>query len=227
MKMLIDLDELKHKKCREKIPLECLVCGVRHYRTKNLVLRVLNGNLKNTNKGSFCSKLCNNKHKEKSIKLNCKCCGKEIEKYPYEIKTHKNNFCGSSCSATFNNTNKSFGIRRSKLEIYIEECLNILYPKLEIHYNRKDAINSELDIYVPLLKLAFELNGIFHYEPIFGSEKLSKIQNNDNRKFQVCLEKQIELCIIDASQLKQFKKQTAKKYLDIVCSIIHAKVADK
>jgi hypothetical protein len=227
MKMLIDLDELKNKKSREIIPLECLVCGKTHHRTKNLVLRVLNGNLKNTNKGSYCSQLCNKKHKNNSIKLNCDYCGKSIEKLPSEIKHCKNHFCGQSCSAIFNNTNKSFGIRRSKLEVYLEECLRSLYPKLEIHFNRKDTINSELDIYVPSLKLAFELNGIFHYEPIFGEEKLKNIKNNDNRKFQACLEKQIELCIIDVSRQKYFKKKQSEEYLNIIISLINAKVADK
>jgi len=50
----------------------------------------------------------------------------------------------------------------------------MLYPDLVIHFNKKDAINSELDIYIPSLKLAFELNGIFHYEPIFGKENFLK-----------------------------------------------------
>jgi hypothetical protein len=57
-----------------------------------LVLRVLNGNLKNTNKGSYCSQLCNKKHKNNSIKLNCDYCGKSIEKLPSEIKNYKNHF---------------------------------------------------------------------------------------------------------------------------------------
>ena len=38
-----------------------------------------------------------------------------------------------------------------------------------------EAINSELDVYVPSLNLAFELNGIFHYEPIYGEKKLNQI----------------------------------------------------
>jgi hypothetical protein len=71
--------------------------------------------------------------------------------------------------------------------------------------------------------LAFELNGIFHYEPIFGDEKLDKITNNDNRKFQACLEKKIELCIIDTSKFGYFKESGARKFLDIVVDIINKK----
>lgn len=135
-----------------------------------------------------------------------------------------NYFCTHSCAATYNNTHKRKGNRKSKLEFYLEKELPLLYPNLEFHFNRKDTINSELDIYIPSMKLAFELNGLFHYEPIFGESKLEQIQNNDKRKFQACLERNIELCIIDASQLKYFKESNAKPYLDIIVDIINNKL---
>lgn len=141
-----------------------------------------------------------------------------------EIKRSKNNFCSSSCAASFNNKNKKYGIRRSKLETYIERELTTLYPNLEIHFNRKDAINSELDVYIPSLKLAFELNGIFHYEPIHGSDRLAQIKNNDNRKFQACLEQGIELCIIDTSSQKYFKESKSLQFLNIILDIIDKKL---
>jgi hypothetical protein len=135
-----------------------------------------------------------------------------------------NYFCSSSCAATYNNTHKTKGNRKFKLEFYLEKELPLLYPNLEFHFNRKDAINSELDVYIPSMKLAFELNGIFHYEPIYGDLKLEQIQNNDKRKFQACLENNIELCIIDSSQLKYFKESNAKPYLDIIVNIINNKL---
>ena len=134
----------------------------------------------------------------------------------------KNLFCSHSCAAKYNNTHKTKGCRRSKLEIWLEQKLKEKYS-FEILFNEKNIINSELDIYIPHLKLAFELNGIFHYEPIFGKEKLSQIQNNDNRKFQACLEHDIELCIIDTSQQKYFKEKTSLKYLNIICNIIESR----
>jgi hypothetical protein len=135
-----------------------------------------------------------------------------------------NYFCCSSCAATYNNTHKTKGNRKSKLEFYLEKELPLMYPNLEFHFNRKDAINSELDVYVPSLKLAFELNGVFHYEPIFSEIKLQQIQNNDKRKFQACLEQKIELCIIDTSGLKYFKESNAKPYLEIIINIINKKL---
>ena len=70
------------------------------------------------------------------------------------------------------------------------------------------------------LKIAFELNGIFHYEPIYGKEKLESIKNNDDRKFQACLEKGIEFCVIDTSGSKSFKPERDRKYLNIIEDII-------
>jgi len=97
-------------------------------------------------------------------------------------------FCSSSCTAQYNAEGIKLGAaERSKLEKWIEPQLQDFYPELEFHFNRNDTINSELDIYIPSLKLAFELNGVFHYEPIFGAELLNKISNNDKRKFQAVL----------------------------------------
>jgi hypothetical protein len=143
------------------------------------------------------------------------------------FKEYNNIFCSKSCAAKYNNTHKKTGNRRSKLEIWLESKLIDLYPDLEIHFNRKDAINSELDIFFPTLKLAFELNGIYHYEPIHGIELLTRIKSNDNRKFQACIEQDIELCIIDASSLSYFKEQNAQPFLSIIQNIINQKTSSR
>ena len=181
--------------------------------------------LKKLNQNYYCSKKCRylSIGREEPIVVNCLTCNKEFKKLAYQLKKYPNSFCSSSCSATYNNKNKTHGTRRSKLEIYLEEELKSKYNDLDIHFNRKDTINSELDIYIPSMKLAFELNGIFHYEPIYGDKKLNQIQNNDTRKFQACLEKGIEMCIIDVSSLSYFKPANAKKFLDIVCGLIDKK----
>lgn len=173
----------------------------------------------------YCSRECRIKgtNKNDPVSVICKNCNIEFKKAYYAVKHHPNHFCTQSCAATYNNKNKTHGTRRSKLEIWLEERLTSMHTDLEIHFNRKDTINSELDIYIPSMKLAFELNGIYHYEPIHGSELLEKIQNNDNRKFQACLERGIELCIIDSSSLTYFKPINAKKYLDIICNLISEK----
>lgn len=159
------------------------------------------------------------------IKSKCGDCGILIEVLPKVLSKSKSGFCfcSQSCSAKYNNAHKTAGTRRSKLEVWIESQLCALYPNLEIHFNRRDTIDGELDIYIPSLKLAFELNGIFHYEPIFTEEKLKSIQNNDQRKFQACLERGIELCIVDTSKQKYFKEDSCKEYLNIVKNLIEVK----
>lgn len=174
-------------------------------------------------KKTYCSVECFCKNKTKKQKIQCKNCNDFFIKGMSQIKKTLNHFCSRSCSATWNNKHKTHGTRRSKLEAWIEKQLTNLYPDLNIDYNQTNAINAELDIYIPSLKLAFELNGIFHYEPIFGEHKLNQTQNNDQRKFQACLEKQIELCVIDSSQQKYFKPKNSQKYLDIILKIIQQK----
>ena len=70
--------------------------------------------------------------------------------------------------------------------------------------------------------MAFELNGIFHYEPIYKNFKNTK--TNDQRKFQACLERKIELCVIDISSQKYFKEKTSQKYLDIIVNLLNEKL---
>lgn len=163
--------------------------------------------------------------KTKPQQFDCILCTKTFCRTTSARKKSINAFCSLSCAAKYNNAHKTHGTRRSKLEVYLETKLKEKYPNLEIHFNRKDAINSELDIYIPSLKLAFELNGIYHYEPIHGPEKLSSVKNNDNRKFQACIEKGIELCIIDISGLKYFKEDKAIKFYQVTEIIIDQKLA--
>ena len=163
---------------------------------------------------------CARTHKNPPATVKCNQCGVIFEKRASQVKLSPHHFCSHSCSAKYNNTHKTTGTRVSKLERWLQEQLPVLYPGLESHFNRKDAINSELDIYIPSLKLAFELNGIFHYEPIYGPERLASIQNNDSRKFQACLEKGIELCIIDTSSMKHFKVLKALEVLYIIQHIL-------
>jgi hypothetical protein len=61
-------------------------------------------------------------------------------------------------------------------------------------------------------------------QSIYGEEKLKKIENNDNRKYQACLENKIELCILDTSSSKKFKPERDIKYLNIIKSIIEEKI---
>ena len=201
------------------LPLKCTLCDKMFYQTKHDIKVAL---LPHTSvKYLYCSKECQSVSQVTKLQVNCTNCNNEFYKIPSQCKRSKNHFCSQSCAGTFNNRNKKYGIRRSKLEQYIESQLLSLYPNIEFCFNQKNAINSELDIYIPSLNLAFELNGLFHYEPVFGVSKLEKTQYNDSHKFKLCIENNIDLCIIDTSAQKKCTPQSSQKYLDIIITIIN------
>lgn len=209
-------------KTNEYYPINCSFCKKEFLKDK----KHLKYKIKNNDFTFFCSSACKGHFINPGLQTNCAHCLTPIIVMSDKITGNKsgNYFCTRSHAATYNNTHKKFGTRKSKLEIWLESKLSIIYPNLEILYTSKEAINSELDIYIPSLNLAFELNGIYHYEPIHGQDKLNQIQNNDHRKFQACLEKGIELCIIDTSQHKYVKESTNLKYLEIIQNIINLKL---
>lgn len=223
MKPLFSKEEYNTTKTNELLPYECYYCNKTYYRTKHSVQRVSKSAQYKSIK--YCSKKCQAESRITKTYANCGNCGTPTNKVLSQSQKSKSGliFCSQSCAATYNNKHKTTGNRRSKLETWLEAKLIELYPSLEIHFNQKNAINSELDIYIPSMKLAFELNGIFHYEPIFGQDRLTQIQNNDNRKFQACVERGIELCLIDSSTQKYFKETTSKKFLKIIIDIISNK----
>ena len=220
MKPLFTQEQYENVMSDDKLPCECYVCSTTFYKMKKEIKSHLKGNSRHTIQ--YCSRKCWDVAQTNKIKLNCTNCDSEFQMKPSGIKRSKsgNHFCSQSCAATYNNKNKSHGTRVSKLEIWLQENLTTRYPDLEIHYNRKDVIGSELDIYIPSLNLAFELNGIFHYEPIYGIDKLQKIQENDQSKSKACHDAKIDLCIIDTSNQKYIKPKTSQKYLDIITKII-------
>lgn len=224
MKILFNDEEFKTTLSTQKLPLQCKLCSSKFYAVKTRIAGVMHSTIgKNSGDSTleYCSVICSGIAKRQRITLCCSQCNKKFESIKYRKKSKSgNSYCSRSCSVTYNNTHKTIGTRRSKLEVWLEQQLKTMYPELIILFNNKETINSELDIYMPSLNIAFELNGIFHYEPIYGSDKLNKIQNNDNRKFQACLEKNISLVIIDSSGMINFKPNKAQRYLNIIISIM-------
>ena len=133
----------------------------------------------------------------------CANCGKRIVKKKSIVakKKSKKVFCTKTCEYSFNKKyNQSHG-QRSYLEIFIEKQLVLIFPTLKIKYNIKQVIGSELDIYIPKLNLAIEINGIYHYKPIYGPEKLEEVKRNDRRKLYECNKQNIKLYRINVCEL--------------------------
>lgn len=193
----------------------CSWCGSSFTREKKNETRQLKRNL---GYKPYCGKACFDKALDQKIVFFCETCGASGLRSPGKLSTH--NFCSSSCSATFHNRNKAFGCRRSKLEIYIEECIQSELPDIWTVFNDRQALGLELDVYFPALRLALEFNGPLHYEPIYGDDTFHRIVDKDQQKLLQCAEQGIELIIIDVSSLSRFTPKAGQKYWNLLKPII-------
>lgn len=159
----------------------------------------------------------------------CGNCNKTVIRKCKEHRKSKSGkiFCNRSCSTTYRNKNKSFGIRRSKLECFLEHQIRAKWSDLLLDCNSKNAIGSELDFYFPELKVAIEINGIFHYEPIYGKDKLAQIKNNDDQKLYTCKSKGIKLYIIDSSSCSDMTKKNKDKFWNIIEQLLSSILTQK
>lgn len=165
-------------------------------------------NFKKNAKKTFCSQTCYQVWKTTLNEIECKSCRNIF----YIEKSSRKIFCTQSCAATYNNKNKKTGYRRSKFEIWLESRLITDFPNENPIFNQ--VINGyELDVFFEKKKIAFEINGVVHYKPIYGLEKYEKIIFNDAQKQKMCNENNISLFQIDISNLKQFSpKEAAELY---------------
>lgn len=120
----------------------------------------------------------------------------------------------------YNNCHKQYGIRRSRVEQYLEQRLKQEFDGLVFRCNTSDAIGAELDFYFPDLRLAIEVNGIFHYRAIHGEKKLERIQTNDKQKAAQCQKWSIELYTLDISQELHFNNEAKEKYWKLVKGLV-------
>lgn len=222
---LFSEDEYNLVRSSFPLPLRCLYCESIFYKEKRFIKSILK--TRSESSYNFCSQKCFNIHRNierLETVIICLNCDKSFIRKNSEIKKSVNNFCSHSCAAIHYNKNKTNGCNRSKLEIWVEEKLNLYFPNMEFHFNRRDAIGIELDIYIPMLDIGIELNGIFHYKPIYGDIKFNKTKNTDKKKIKICLEKGISLLILDVSDQQKFTELTSINYLNKIIYFINSKI---
>lgn len=183
----------------------CLYCGESVLKYKSQVC-----------KNTFCNSTCagNYNGKIKSEKnsdtISCSFCNnKFIRKKSLNItrktKEEKLNFCSQECNGLHAvrlgkgifDSNQNYIKLRSNLELFIESKIRNEFPFLYLEVCNRTLMNGlELDFYIPSIKLAIEINGIFHYSPIHGEDLLFKIQTKDKLKIDFCFTNKIQLIIV-------------------------------
>jgi hypothetical protein len=200
------------------LSLKCSLCSTTIQRDIGAITQAM----KKGQKYMYCSRRCFGKHNTllNTTEISCTQCGKKVIRKICLVKVVKNPFCFCKCAAKYNNPQQYKGSNRSKLEKYLEQQLVTLFPILDIRFNNKDTIGSELDIYIPQLRLGIELNGIHHYKPIYGEKKFKSIQNYDSLKIEACSKQLITLVIIDTTKQRRCNPKSSQVYLDTICEII-------
>ena len=198
------------------IVVDCKRCGARALKTEGRHNEAIKNNW-----NFFCSRACRYGYQEKGRPVACACCRKIVRKTPAQMRRAKSNaFCSKSCAATYNNTHKEHGARRSRLESLIEGRLRAEFPDVDLRCNTSEAVGSELDFYFPAFGLAIELNGILHYKPIYGVVKFARIQALDEQKAARCAGRGIELFALDVSEVNHLTRRDEEKWWGVVKGLV-------
>lgn len=165
----------------------------------------------------FCSKNCQNLYRRRKEEVSCVVCSKTFMKHLKDIKRTPRHCCSQECAKILRKFHKDWGSRRSKLEIELEAEMKKTYS-FEMIFN-DTHIGYELDVEIPCLDFAIEINGIFHYKAIYGIEKLLQVQKTDREKLQKCIELDINLVVINVSEDKNSKKVRDQRIREIISLI--------
>lgn len=145
--------------------------------------------------------------------MNCLTCGKQFEKIKCNANRTKKSFCCPQCYYNYPDKIERLACHRSKVEDYLLSILTKDFPQLGIIPNDIGIIGNglEIDLAIPSLKIAIEINGPTHYTDIYGQENLIKTQARDKRKVDSLVNLGYQLFIINISNYKNSRQ--AKPYV--------------
>lgn len=189
--------ENKRNYSKQKLELICPQCNKKFTNTVAQLRGKRNKGAKNIYCTSKCSSEAQRTDYSKDFIVKCDNCGIDVTRKGVQLKLSKFHFCTPSCKASYYHKANAMGEHRSLLEEKLEEHVKNTYPRLKMILNDKEQMRGlELDIYLPEISLAIEVNGPAHYIPIWNDETLLRTQKNDIIKKNRCRKKRIRLLTI-------------------------------
>lgn len=109
----------------------------------------------------------------------------------------------------------------SKLELFLFQELTKLGHKIELHKTHLlRNINLSIDLLIPKISVAIEVDGPNHFEPIRGEEELRKTIATDRQKTGLILSE--GLCLIRIKQQHKLSKRYMRQILDQLLPIVNS-----
>lgn len=108
----------------------------------------------------------------------------------------------------------------SKLEKYILNRL--LGDKYRVDFHKEHFLSNtklQIDLFLPSLNIAIEVDGPSHFKPVWGNDSLSRNKKYDNKKTGLILGK--GWVLIRIVQTKDFSKAQANKTYNILSDILN------
>lgn len=143
--------------------------------------------------------------------MNCQQCNQTFLSKECRKTKHGKRFCSKSCRMKYFNIHHHVHskVNTSYPENYLFSLLTAEFPNLDIQKNNRTFLRCglEIDILIPSIKLAIEINGPVHYKPIFGEDRLLKVQRKDKTKTKELQSRQIDLVVLDVSELSKLHDQ--------------------
>jgi hypothetical protein len=147
-----------------------------------------------------------NKREERRKAGLCTECGEPIERNISLCST-----CNDKRLKISINHNRKVGMKpagQSQFQRKAFEFLNS-FCFSKVYYNNRKTIHNpktgkplELDIFIPELDLAFEIDGPMHQSPVYGQSRYLAQLENDRTKNELCLQKGITLIRISTQQVQ-------------------------
>jgi len=107
----------------------------------------------------------------------------------------------------------------SKLELFLLD--NLLKDGYKVDFHKEQILSNtklQIDLFLPTLNVAIEVDGLSHFEPVWGQQTLNRNKTYDNKKTGLIIGK--GLVLIRIKQLKDFSPSRANKIYNELVDVL-------